>query len=326
MGEVFANRYELLDPIADGGMGSVWVIHDRKTDTILAAKLLRHSDASSLLRFMREQATRIHHPHVVTTMSWAGEDDTVLFTMPLIRGGSVDTLIGDWGPLPETWVTTILDQTLDALDAVHTAGIVHRDVKPANLLLEPTGQEPPHVRLTDFGIAAPLDQPRLTMAATAIGTPGYMAPEQRAGEGPDLRQDLYAVATVGLEMLLGHAPPFATHEIPDSPLAQLLVRVRSEDPDDRPTSAAQMRTELAAVAPAWEPGEIEVLDHFTDRDPGRTPSAQPTTVLERHAVLGSQERAAPSDPTPSSTSTLAVGALSALGVMLLLLSAWLLFG
>ena len=337
MGEVFANRYELLDPIAEGGMGSVWLVHDRKTDAVLAAKLLRHSDAGSLLRFMREQSTRIHHPHVVTTMSWAGEDDTVLFTMPLVRGGSVDTLVGDWGPLPEVWVTTILDQTLDALEAVHAAGVVHRDVKPANLLLEPTRQEMPHVRLTDFGIAAPLDQPRLTVATTAVGTQGYMAPEQQLGDSPDPRQDLYAVATVGLEMLIGHPPPFAVDEIPDSPLTQLLVRARSQDPDDRPGSASLMRKELATIAPAqWEPGEIEVLDHFTDHHPSASP-ARPTTVRERHAVPGSQDRtntatrlvqpAPPATPaTPEAPSTLTVLGLAALGVVLLLLSAWLLFG
>src|SRR5690606_4446659 len=145
-----------------------------------------------------------------------------------------------------------------------------------------TGQERPHVRLTDFGIAAPLDQPRLTVAATAVGTPSYMAPEQKMGEGPDPRQDLYAVATVGLEMLVGHPPPFTADEVPDSPLTQLLVRARSQDPDDRPDSASGMRSELAAVAKAeWEPGEIEVLDHFTDHHPSPSPP-RPTTVRERH--------------------------------------------
>lgn len=336
MGEVFARRYELLDPIADGGMGSVWLVHDRETDTVLAAKLLRHSDAGSLLRFMREQSTRIHHPHVVTPVSWAGEDDTVLFTMPLVRGGSVDTLIGDWGPLPEAWVAAILDQTLDALEAVHTAGVVHRDVKPANLLLEPTRQELPHVRLTDFGIAAPLNQPRLTATSTSVGTPGYMAPEQQTGEGPDPRQDLYAVATVGLEMLIGHPPPFTADEMPESPLTQVLVRARSQDVGERPDSAGQMRKELAAAAPAgWEPGEIEVLDHFTERHPRSTPTAQPTAVLDRTAGPGSRDRVSISPPkperhtpevAPATPSALPVFGLATLGVALLLLSAWLLLG
>ncbi|WP_343899656.1 serine/threonine-protein kinase, partial [Nocardioides aquaticus] len=210
MGEVFAGRFELLEPIAEGGMGSVWVVRDRKDDRLYAGKVLRHSDAASLMRFMREQATRIDHPHVVTPMAWAGEDHRVVFTMPLVRGGSVATLLGDHGPLPASYVVAVLLQAADALTAVHAAGVVHRDLKPANLLLEPTGSGPPHVRLTDFGIAVALDDARLTRGSQVIGSPGYMAPEQRAGADPDPRQDLFALATCGLEMLTGVRPPGAS--------------------------------------------------------------------------------------------------------------------
>jgi len=284
MGEIFARRYELLDPIADGGMGSVWRVLDHQDGQVKAAKLLRHSDASSLLRFMREQSTRIHHPHVVTPLSWIGEDDYMLFTMPLVRGGSVATLVGDWGPLPEPWVRAVLEQTLSALAAVHAAGVVHRDVKPANLLLDPTGQAPPHVKLTDFGIAAPLGQPRLTSASYAVGTPGYMAPEQRLGAAPDPRQDLYSAAMVGMEMLLGHPPPFAADERAPGPLAAVLTRALAADPQQRPPTAEAMRAELlAAVSDLWEPGEVEVLDHFADADADadidRSARAAPTAVL-----------------------------------------------
>ncbi|HEY0949903.1 serine/threonine-protein kinase [Nocardioides sp.] len=289
VGEVFARRYELLDPIADGGMGSVWLVRDLTEGDVKVAKLLRQSDAGSLLRFMREQSTRIHHPHVVTPLSWVGEDDSVLFTMPLVRGGSVAALIGDWGALPEQWTVEIVAQALTALDAVHGARVVHRDVKPANLLLEPTGPGRPHVRLSDFGIAAPLDQPRMTVAATALGTPGYVAPEQRAGGDPDPRQDLYSVGIVGLEMLLGHPPPFTLDELPTTPLARFLARASDPDPERRPDSAATMLAELRAEWPErpWPDGEIEVLDQFAPH--GNTPrSAEPrleppTTVLPREA-------------------------------------------
>ena len=96
--------------------------------------------------------------------------------MPLVRGGSVASLLSDFGALPLRWVGALLDQTLQALEAVHAAGIVHRDIKPANLLLEPTGRNQPHLRVTDFGIAAPMDEPRMTRASMAIGSPGYMPP------------------------------------------------------------------------------------------------------------------------------------------------------
>ena len=89
MGEVFAGRYELLDPIAAGGMGTVWRVLDRTAGDVKAAKMLRQTDAAMLLRFVREQSVRIDHAHVVTPQSWAGVDDRMLFTMPLVRGGSV---------------------------------------------------------------------------------------------------------------------------------------------------------------------------------------------------------------------------------------------
>jgi serine/threonine-protein kinase len=327
VGEIFARRYELLDPIADGGMGSVWRVRDHQDGDIKAAKLLRQRDASSLLRFMREQSTRIHHPHVVTPLSWVGEDDAVLFTMPLVRGGSVASLLGDWGRLPESWVATVLDQTLAALEAVHEAGVVHRDVKPANLLLEPTGADLPHVRLTDFGIATPLDQPRLTLSAATVGTPGYAAPEQRDGADPHPSQDLYAVGTVGLEMLVGHPPPFSTEELPTSPLAGLLLAARNPDPDLRPGSATAFREALRAHLPvAWDPGGVEVLDQFV----GEGARLRPVPIedsAERTVVLAHGSPSAPA-PDPASAapapSLVPVVVLAALGVVLLVVAAVLL--
>ncbi|TYL55332.1 serine/threonine protein kinase [Nocardioides sp. BGMRC 2183] len=207
MGEVFAGRYELIDPIASGGMGTVWRVLDRHDGELKAAKMLRQADAAMLLRFVREQSMRIDHTHVVTPQSWAGVDDRVLFTMPLVRGGSVVGLMKKHGRLSPYWIGHLADQTLQALEAVHAAGIVHRDIKPGNLLLEPTGTGVPHLRLTDFGIAVPEDEPRLTHVAMVIGTPGYMAPEQYHGADPDPRSDVYALGIVVLEMLTGKRPP-----------------------------------------------------------------------------------------------------------------------
>lgn len=307
-------------------MGSVWRVRDHQDGTVKAAKLLRHSDAGSLLRFMREQSTRIHHTHVVTPLSWVGEDDTVLFTMPLVRGGSVATLVGDWGALPEIWVVTILDQVLSALDAVHDAGVVHRDVKSANLLLEPTGRDRPHVRLSDFGIAAAVDQPRLTSSATALGTPGYMPPEQRTGADPDPRQDLYSLATVGLEMLLGHPPPFTTDELPATSLSGLLVEARNPDPDRRPGTAAAFRDALHATLPdaatsPWDPVGVEVLDQFVTHEgaPVHVAPGRPTVVLERsHQEPEHEQR---EQDLPHAAPMLAVVGLAVLGIALMGLAA-----
>ncbi len=290
MGEVFAGRYELIVPIAEGGMGTVWEVHDRSDDQIKAAKILRQSDAASLLRFVREQSMRIDHRHVVTPQSWAGMDDRVLFTMPLVRGGSVASLLSDFGALPLRWVGTLLDQTLQALEAVHAAGIVHRDIKPANLLLEPTGRDQPHLRVTDFGIAAPMDEPRMTRASMAIGSPGYMPPEQWHGADPDPRQDIYAVGLVGLEMLTGIRPeveraPIDLDALPEPralarELVAVLERAASLDPAARHPSAAELRRDLARLDLVNQTmaadDDIEVFDHFAasarapaDRTPTR---------------------------------------------------------
>ncbi|MGN0065662.1 MAG: serine/threonine-protein kinase [Nocardioides sp.] len=363
MGEVFARRYELLFPIAEGGMGSVWKVLDHVDGQVKVAKLLRQRDAGALLRFMREQATRIHHPHVVTPLSWVGEDDTILFTMPLVRGGSVTGLVRSQGPLPEQWVVAILEQTLEALAVVHDAGVVHRDVKPANLLLEPTGRERPFVRLTDFGIAGVHGEPRLTGPSVAIGTPGYMAPEQQYGANPHPTQDLHGVAATGVEMLTGKRPPFADADIPRTPLGEVLRRGLSHDAHQRPASARAMREELLALAPAaWDPGSVTVTDQFADQ-PGHG-FAGPTTphsgagsgsgprptggftgpgtgprATGPQSGSGSGPRSTPVMPAaafagtgygaPSTAGSAGVGmpvTLIALGAVLLLLGLWLMLG
>lgn len=258
-------------------MGVVWRAWDRRTESHVAAKVLRQVDATSLLRFVREQSFRVDHAHVVMPLGWAGEDDRVLFTMPLVGGGSVATLIGDYGPLPPAWVALLLDQLLDALAAIHDAGLVHRDVKPANLLLESTGTGRPHLRLSDFGIAAVVDHPRLTHTDVVLGTPGYLAPEALLGADPDPRQDLYSVGMTGVEMLTGVRPPkdagrddvLASLD-PDSPLTGVIAVLTAADPAGRPASALSARALLARTGLVPPPGaipsagehEIEIFDQL----------------------------------------------------------------
>lgn len=255
MGETLAGRYELVDPLGEGGAGVVWRAWDHRTRRYVAAKVMRQSDAGSLLRFVREQAVRIEHPHVLTPLGWAGEDDRVLLTMPIVSGGSAATLVGDHGALPPVWVATLLDQLLAALEVIHAAGLVHRDVKPANLLLDATGGGLPRVRLADFGVAAAVDQPRLTHVAHAVGTLGYAAPEAlTAGWDPDPRADLYGAGLTAVELLTARRPSDATDvaaelvraEVPVD-LARLLLDLTAADPKDRPDSAAAARAALAST-------------------------------------------------------------------------------
>ncbi|GGW20742.1 hypothetical protein GCM10010501_68980 [Streptomyces libani subsp. rufus] len=289
MGEVFAGRYELADPIGRGGVGAVWRAWDHRRRRYVAAKVLQQRDAHSLLRFVREQALRIDHPHVLAPASWAADDDKVLFTMDLVAGGSLVHLVGDYGPLPPVFVCTLLDQLLSGLAAVHAEGVVHRDIKPANVLLEATGTGRPRLRLSDFGIAMRLGEPRLTETNLVVGTPGYLAPEQMLGAEPDFPADLFAVGLVALYLLEGAKPDaqalvryFLEHGTPGppkgvpEPLWQVVASLLQPDPADRFRTATGARKALAAAAELLpEPGPddelVEIFDQLGPLPPGFGP-------------------------------------------------------
>lgn len=294
VGDVFAGRYELVDPLAEGGSGVVWRAWDRRAQAYVAAKVLRQVDAASLVRFMREQSLRVSHDHVLAPTGWAGEDDRVLLTMPIVRGGSVATLVGDHGPLPLIWVATLLDQICAALEAIHALDLVHRDVKPANMLLDATGTSVPHLWLSDFGVATSRDEPRLTQGPYVLGTPGFLAPECLAPDWePHPAADLYAAGMCGLEMLVGRKLGVGRgiggdHDgdvaalLAQSPglmaggegavgLRELILALTSVDAGRRPT-ASQVRVRLAVVlaglsGQGWSGGggdedPVEVFDQL----------------------------------------------------------------
>ncbi|RSS53946.1 serine/threonine-protein kinase [Streptomyces sp. WAC01280] len=300
MGEVFAGRYELIDPIGRGGAGAVWRAWDHRRRRYVAAKVLQQSDAHTLLRFVREQAMRIDHPHVLAPASWAADDDKVLFTMDLVAGGSLAHVVGDYGPLPPRFVCTLLDQLLSGLATVHAEGVVHRDIKPANILLDVTGTGRPHLRLSDFGISMRKGEPRLTETDYVVGTPGYFAPEQLLGAEPDFTADLFAVGLVALYLLQGRSPDsqalvshFLTHGTPSAPegipepLWQVLAGLLQPDPQARFRTATGARKALDAAAemlPEPRPDEppVEIFDQI-----GPLP-----------AGFGLQGPAGPADATP----------------------------
>lgn len=295
MGEVFAGRYELVDPVGRGGVGAVWRAWDHRRRRYVAAKVLQQSDAHALLRFVREQSLRIDHPHVLAPASWAADDDKVLFTMALVAGGSLAHVIGDYGPLPPRLVCTLLDQLLSGLAAVHAEGVVHRDIKPANILLEATGTARPHLRLSDFGISMRMGEPRLTETNYVVGTPGYFAPEQMLGAEPDFTADLFAVGLVALYLLQGAKPDakaliehFAAHGTPGAPrgvpepLWQVVATLLQPDPQARFRTATGARKALnSAVELLPEPGPddelVEIFDQLGPLPTGFGPDGPLTT-------------------------------------------------
>lgn len=308
--EAFAGRYRLIDLIGTGGMGSVWRAWDLRRSAYVAAKVLGQHDAGTLLRFVREQSVRIQHPHVVAPHGWAADDDKVVFAMDLVRGGSVATLLGDHGPLPPAYVAVLLDQLLQALSAVHAAGVVHRDLKPANLLLDATGTGRPHLRLSDFGVAGLIDEPRMTRNSTVLGTPGYLAPEQLSGEDPDPRQDLYAVGAVAHELLTGDRPT-GSRPPAAGPLADFIQACTATDPSDRPATAraaAHLLAETGILPPAgtlpWttHPDAPEVFDQLPPLPPSWTPTG-PASPTGTTAPAQPPQAVGPLQPTAAGTTS-----------------------
>jgi serine/threonine-protein kinase len=225
---------------------------------------------------------------------------------------------------------------------VHALRIVHRDVKPANVLLVATGSARPHAYLTDFGIAVELDGPRLTETNVAIGTPGYMAPEQRRGE-LTTASDLYAVGAVARYMLTARpseGDPMALERPEDVPQALwgLTTDLLAEDPADRPDAAATI-ARLQAPDLAWGPGaagDVEVLQQVFDTSGGDTELLEPPTVVQQRPVdeggdppssrsapaVGAQsERAAPEAPRKR-TGLLVAGAVTVAVVLVAAVLAW----
>jgi eukaryotic-like serine/threonine-protein kinase len=261
---IVAGRYRLDGRIAVGGVGEVW----RATDLVLArpvaVKFLRPEYAQhreTLARFRAEarHASSLSHPGIaqVYDYSEAGAESPYL-VMELVDGPSLSEVLAA-GPLEPAFAMDALAQSAAGLQAAHAAGLVHRDVKPANLLVGPAGQ----IKITDFGIAYAAGSAPITRTGTLIGTPAYLAPERTSGGPASPASDLYSLGVVGYECLTG-APPFsglpaevaAAHRnraLPPLPptvppeVAELISELTARDPAARPATAGEV---------AWRAGQL----------------------------------------------------------------------
>jgi serine/threonine protein kinase len=267
--------YLIGEQIGRGGMAVVYRAHDVRLDRWVALKILAPeiaSDESFRQRFISESraAAAVDHPHVIPVFD-AGEADGVLFiAMRYVAGGDVRTLLGQTGPMDATRACGIIGQVASALDAAHAAGLVHRDVKPANMLLGVVAGSghPDHVYLSDFGLSKQaLTAAGLTMAGQFLGTLDYIAPEQIEGRSVDGRADLYALASAAFELLSGAppferqrkeallwaqlsaAPPPLTSRRRDLPPAvdQVMAKALAKSPDDRFATCLDFAVSLRAA-------------------------------------------------------------------------------
>jgi len=247
-----AERFELIEEVGSGGMGVVWRARDVGTGEVVALKLVHPHlarDPDYLARFEREIeiARRIDSPHVVRVIGYGIRQGLPYMAMEYVAGHSLREHLR--GRQPLTWLAAkpILRQIALGLEAAHRAGVIHRDVKPSNIMILPDGS----VKLADFGIARALELTRLTGSSTMLGTPHYMAPE---GSG-SAQGDLYALGCVLFEMLTGH-PPFEG----ETQQAVIAAHIREQphveqlEPDARPVAAW-----LLAKAPADRPASATAL-------------------------------------------------------------------
>jgi len=270
-GVVFAGRYEIKEMLGAGGMGVVYRAIDRELGEPVAIKTLRPgvaADDATLERFKQEirLARRITHRNVVRTYDLGEVNGTYYLTMEYVEGTSLKQLIQSRGKLPVPVTLTIGKQLCRALEVAHEQGVIHRDIKPHNIVVEPNG----FLKVMDFGIARLAQAPQgtgLTEAGTALGTPDYMSPEQLMGEELDARSDLYAAGVVLYECLTGRVPfeadsvyalvakhleeapadPRGYHrDVPDQ-LAQLVLKAMAKQPADRFQSAVALHDALAAI-------------------------------------------------------------------------------
>ena len=325
-GLTFGGRYELQSRIAIGGMGEVWQATDLVIGRTVAIKILKDEylgDPGFLERFRAEarHAALVNHEGIANVFDYGEEEGSAYLVMELVPGEALSTVLEREHVLSTDKVLDIVAQTAAALHAAHAAGLVHRDIKPGNLLITPDGR----VKITDFGIARIADQVPLTATGQVMGTVQYLSPEQASGHPASPTTDIYSLGIVAYECLAGRRPftgesqvaiamaqiNEAPPELPltvSEPVRNLVFACIAKNPADRPASAAH----LARAAQALRRGDVQAAAGsvpailggaaaLTAATTVMMPTAgdtQATTLLSTPAPIGG---VGPVDTVPSTT-------------------------
>ncbi|WP_234366039.1 serine/threonine-protein kinase [Streptomyces albireticuli] len=279
-----ADRYRLGELLGRGGMGEVWQARDEVLGRQVAVKLLLDGDgdesAAGRFRLEAQTAARLNHPQVVAVYDFGAWDGRFYLVMELVRGPSLAQELSSRGPLDPARVATIAAQAASGLAAAHRQGVVHRDVKPGNLMLDADGT----LKIGDFGIARFVDETsaNLTRVGQIVGTSTYLAPERALGRPAGPASDVYALGCVLYQLLAGRPPFWA-----DSPTALLYLHVDAEP--------VPPRTHRADLPPAFETYLLRML--------AKQPEARPSAEEVADWFAGASWREAPRPPVPGPLSS-----------------------
>jgi len=308
-------EYEILREIGQGGMATVFLAHEIALDRKVAIKVMSPQfvhGADMIERFKREARTAagLNHPHIIPIYAVRESHQLLFFVMKYIQGRSVDAILRDVGPLPFPMVRSILGDIGSALDYAHRQGVVHRDVKPGNIMIDEEG----FAVITDFGIAKAAQGETLTRSGTTVGTPSYLSPEACSGEPVGPAADQYSLGIVGYEMVTGqlpfaaesslgmmyaqvHSPPRPSDKLrPDCPrdLRDALMRMLEKAPVDRFPS---LKDAVQAISGGRVSGRTTV--NHTDRDDSVRSHIGLLAVPRPGRPVG-EVRRTPASPTPLS--------------------------
>ncbi|GEO96605.1 protein kinase domain-containing protein [Kocuria turfanensis] len=308
---VLGGRYALTDRIAIGGMGEVWKAKDRVLGRIVAVKILKeeyNGDPNFLQRFRAEarHTALLNHPGVANVFDYGEEEGSAFLVMELVPGEPLSNIIERRKTLDPDTVLNYIGQTARALAAAHAQGLVHRDVKPGNLIITPDNR----VKVTDFGIARLADQVPLTATGQVMGTAQYLAPEQATGQTATGSSDIYSLGIIGYECLAGRRPftgesqiaialaqvndppPALPEDVPD-PVQALVMSMLAKDPKDRPATAGALATAVDALRRGDEAAAVSAVPGmraFLDLPDDEATQAfepvadAPTRLLERNGT------------------------------------------
>jgi len=292
-GVSFGGRYELDSRIAIGGMGEVWEATDHVIGRTVAIKILKDEymgDPGFLERFRAEarHAALVNHEGIASVFDYGEENGSAFLVMELVPGEALSTILERDGSLSTDKTLDIVAQTALALQAAHAAGLVHRDIKPGNLLITPDGR----VKITDFGIARIADQVPLTATGQVMGTVQYLSPEQASGHPASPSTDIYSLGIVAYECLAGKRPftgesqvAIAMAQINDAPpplpttvaepVANLVMSMIAKKPEDRPATASA----VARAASALRRGDVAGAAAIVPAIAGNIPADDVTQLL-----------------------------------------------